>query len=93
MIDIHTDSLIATGLSLGILHVLAGPDHLSALAALSVGNSWRAFSLGLRWGLGHSTGLIVVAIIFILMKGDLDLKLLGRYCDTLVGAFMIVLGA
>lgn len=93
MLDTHTESLIATGLSLGVLHVLAGPDHLSALAALSVGSSWRAFSLGLRWGLGHSTGLIVVAVIFILMKGDLDLKLLGRYCDTLVGGFMIVLGA
>lgn len=72
--------------------MLAGPDHLSALAALSVGNSWRAFSLGFRWGIGHSSGLILVAIIFILLKGELDLKKLGRYCDSLVGAFMIILG-
>lgn len=88
----HYWGLMVTGVSLGVLHVLAGPDHLSALAALSVGNSWKAFSLGFRWGLGHSSGLIVVAVIFIYLKGNLDLKLLGRYCDTLVGAFMILLG-
>ena len=88
----HYQGLMATGVSLGVLHVLAGPDHLSSLAALSVGNSWKAFSLGFRWGLGHSSGLIVVAVVFILLKGNLDLKLLGRYCDTLVGAFMILLG-
>lgn len=88
----HMIALASTGFTLGLLHVLAGPDHLSALAALAVGTSWRAFMLGFRWGLGHSTGLVVVAIIFITLKGDLDLRTLGRYCDTLVGIFMIGLG-
>lgn len=88
----HTFHLVATGFTLGLLHVLAGPDHLSALAALSVGSSWRAFTLGFRWGIGHSTGLVVVAIIFISMKGELDLRKIGRYCDLLVGLFMIGLG-
>lgn len=84
--------MMLTGLSLGLIHVLAGPDHLSALAALAVGTSYKSFMLGFRWGLGHSTGLIVVAIVFIALKGDLDLRKLGRYCDTLVGLFMITLG-
>lgn len=88
----HTQGLITTGLTMGLLHVLAGPDHLSALAALAVGSSWKAFYLGVRWGLGHSTGLVVVAAIFISLRGDLDLKTLGRYCDFLVGVFMIALG-
>lgn len=48
--------------------------------------------MGIRWGLGHSTGLVFVAIIFIALKGDLDLKTMGRYCDSLVGIFMIILG-
>lgn len=104
----HAASLVLTGVSMGMLHVLAGPDHLSALAVLSVGNSWRAMALGIRWGIGHSTGInlvimdelvnmvvgmICVAIIFIALKGNLDLRKLGRYCDVLVGLFMIVLGA
>ena len=91
-IGAHIVTLASTGFTLGLLHVLAGPDHLSALAALAVGTSWRAFMLGFRWGLGHSTGLVCVAIIFIALKGDLDLRTLGRYCDTLVGIFMIGLG-
>lgn len=89
----HIYKLMVTGVSMGVLHVLAGPDHLSALATLAVGNSWRALTLGIRWGLGHSTGLIVVAIIFILLKGELDLRTIGRYCDLLVGIFMVILGA
>ena len=88
----HLVAISTTGFTLGLIHVLAGPDHLSALAALAVGTSWRAFMLGFRWGIGHSTGLVVVAIIFIALKGDLDLRALGRYCDSIVGLFMIALG-
>lgn len=85
-------NLIGTGVTLGLVHVLAGPDHLSALAALSVGTSYKAFILGVRWGLGHSAGLVSVAIVFILLKGDLNLRAIGRYCDFFVGLFMILLG-
>lgn len=88
----HMIALVSTGFTLGLVHVLAGPDHLSALAALAVGTSWRAFMLGFRWGIGHSTGLVFVAVIFISMKGNLDLRTLGRYCDSIVGIFMIGLG-
>lgn len=87
-----TSELIQTGFVLGIFHVLAGPDHLSALATLSVGNSWKAMTLGIRWGLGHSTGLVVVAIIFISLKGDLDLSRVGRLCNIMLGFFMIAIG-
>lgn len=87
-----TSELIKTGFVFGIFHVLAGPDHLSALATLSVGNSWKAMTLGIRWGLGHSTGLVVVAIIFISLKGDLDLSRVGRICNMLLGFFMITIG-
>eukprot|EP01039_Chlorochromonas_danica_P008001 gene8001-8824_t len=86
------EKLALTGATLGLVHVLAGPDHLSALAALSVGTSYKAFLLGLRWGLGHSAGLLIVAVAFIILKGDIDLRRLGRYCDSLVGLFMILLG-
>ena len=88
----HDVDLLFTGFSFGLLHVLAGPDHLSALAALSVGSSWRAFNLGFRWGIGHSSGLVGVAAIFIYLKGEMNLILLEKYCDTFVGIFMIALG-
>ena len=86
--------------TLGIFHVLTGPDHLSALATLSA-NTGPTFSflLGLRWGLGHSSGLLAVGIILILVdKSSGDSKLqVPQSCsilfETLVGIFMLALGS
>ena len=83
--------LMMTGILLGSVHVLT-PDHLSALSALSVGGSWRSFSLGVRWSLGHSIGLLLCFAAFVAFKGDLDLHALGQICDPIVGAFMLVIG-
>mmetsp|Transcript_12473 Transcript_12473/g.16358 ORF Transcript_12473/g.16358 Transcript_12473/m.16358 type:complete len:330 (+) Transcript_12473:91-1080(+) len=85
-------ALIGTGIVFGVIHVLTGPDHLSALATLSVGAKCKAFSLGVRWGMGHSTGLIIIAIIFLSMGQALDLSVLEFYCGFIVGIFMIGLG-
>ena len=50
-----------------MVHVLTGPDHLSALATLSaVSDCWTSFFMGVRWGLGHSTGLLLVGVVLIL---------------------------
>ncbi|KAG6599584.1 uncharacterized protein IUM83_19789 [Phytophthora cinnamomi] len=35
-------TIIGMGLLLGVVHVLTGPDHLSALIVLSAGSSWRS---------------------------------------------------
>ena len=87
-----TQELIETGLFLGFLHVALGPDHLSALATLSVGSSFKAFSLGVRWGLGHSTGLVTIAVAFIAMKGNIDLRRLAGYINVVLGVFMMIIG-
>ncbi|KAG7386912.1 hypothetical protein PHYPSEUDO_015117 [Phytophthora pseudosyringae] len=87
-----TVQLALTGMLFGLIHVLTGPDHLSALATLSAGSSWRSFALGIRWGCGHSIGLIVMAVIFIALDGKLDFKVLNVVTDVLVGVFMIALG-
>mmetsp|Transcript_18396 Transcript_18396/g.34996 ORF Transcript_18396/g.34996 Transcript_18396/m.34996 type:complete len:311 (-) Transcript_18396:246-1178(-) len=83
--------LIGVGLSLGIVHVLTGPDHLTALMSLSVGTSWKSFSLGIRWGLGHSMGLLIIAIIFMALKGHMNLDKF-EWMDHVVGVVMIALG-
>jgi hypothetical protein len=57
-----------------------------------------AFFLGVRWGIGHSTGLLVVAIIFILLSRTSDSETVdipqgvSRFFESLVGVFMILLG-
>uniref|UniRef100_K3X5J2 Urease accessory protein UreH-like transmembrane domain-containing protein n=1 Tax=Globisporangium ultimum (strain ATCC 200006 / CBS 805.95 / DAOM BR144) TaxID=431595 RepID=K3X5J2_GLOUD len=85
-------AIIGTGLLMGIVHVLTGPDHLSALIVLSAGSSWRSAQLGMRWGCGHSTGLIVVTAAFLALNQQLDVETFGSYCDFMVGFLMIGLG-
>eukprot|EP00644_Phytophthora_capsici_P005513 jgi/Phyca11/538596/estExt2_Genewise1Plus.C_PHYCAscaffold_20041 len=84
--------IVATGLLLGLVHVLTGPDHLSALIVLSAGSSWRSCQLGMRWGCGHSTGLIVVTACFLALNQHLDVDTFGSYCDFMVGFLMMGLG-
>eukprot|EP00494_Astrolonche_serrata_P029882 UN30149 len=78
---------------MGFIHVVGGPDHLSALATLSVGNQLKAFTLGVRWGFGHSFGLFVVSLIFFAFGTHLDLHEMGHVADFFVGFVMIILGS
>ena len=51
------------GILAGAAHVLAGPDHLAAVAPLSVqGTSSRA-TLGLKWGMGHAIGICLIGTL------------------------------
>lgn len=88
--------LIILGISMGIVHVLTGPDHLSALATLSANeDSLKAVTLGVRWGLGHSTGLLVVAFILIAISEESDIEessAISHTMEFIVGVFMIFLG-
>ena len=87
---------------MGVIHVLTGPDHLSALATLSGTNisskvSYSNFLLGIRWGIGHSVGLLVVGSILIAME-ESSSEWIGMEASTsqvlesFVGVFMLCLG-
>ncbi|KAL7540153.1 hypothetical protein ACHAXR_009901 [Thalassiosira sp. AJA248-18] len=93
--------LINTGILMGVIHVLTGPDHLSALATLSgtniSGKRISNFLLGIRWGLGHSLGLLVVGGTLIAMEEsssewiEMD-DTLSAVLEGFVGVFMLGLG-
>ena len=92
-------TLVTTGIALGVLHVLTGPDHLSAICTLSasVSSCRTSFGLGVRWGVGHSIGLLLVGIILIAIldasSGTLEVpEPVSRSFEALVGVFMILLG-
>jgi hypothetical protein len=68
----------------------------------NVGN--QAFFLGIRWGIGHSTGLLLVGVLLIAFSSaaaesdDEDAAIdvpdaLSKCFESLVGVFMIALGA
>ncbi|KAH8053172.1 hypothetical protein JL722_9839 [Aureococcus anophagefferens] len=60
-------ALVGTGM--GVAHVLS-PDHLSALATLSANGGAGAFRLGVRWGVGHSTGMLGMACALLARADD-----------------------
>ncbi|KAG6572115.1 hypothetical protein SDJN03_28843, partial [Cucurbita argyrosperma subsp. sororia] len=48
-----------TGFFAGCLHTLSGPDHLAALAPLSIGcNRMESAAVGALWGCGHDAGVM-----------------------------------
>lgn len=99
-------TLVGSGVVMGIVHVLTGPDHLSALATLSsnVGNL-DSFWYGVRWGVGHSMGLIAVGSVLILWdyqkeghdgRDDDDTidmpESVQSFFESIVGIFLLLLG-
>jgi ABC-type nickel/cobalt efflux system permease component RcnA len=81
-----------TGLIAGMAHVYVGADHLAALMPLSVGRKLKAAWMGVRWGVGHSAGVVIVAILFLVVREAVDLEPVGEWGERLVGVMLIALG-
>jgi len=80
------------GFAAGLLHVLSGPDHLVAVAPFAAaggGGQWRA---GLRWGLGHTMGVLLIGLLMIAFRGVLPIDALSAYSERVVGVVLIGVG-
>ena len=80
------------GLVAGSMHVLSGPDHLAAIAPLAVDNRRKAWITGLRWGIGHSAGVLTVGLLSLLLRGFLPLHDISHWSERLVGVLLIAIG-
>jgi hypothetical protein len=82
-----------TGALAGLFHVLAGPDHLAAVAPLAIDSRRRGWIAGWTWGIGHASGVVVVAVIAVLLRDALPpIDLISAWSERLVGAALIVVG-
>lgn len=81
---------LLTGLMLGAAHVVAGPDHLAAVASLPTHR--RAWRTGAVWGLGHAAGIGLVGLLLWLLGGALDLQRLGEWGEIVVGVALLAAG-
>ena len=80
------------GFVAGFLHVLSGPDHLSAIAPLSAHNPEHSSRAGLRWGIGHTTGVCLLGLLVLLFKNAIPLDKLSGTGEKLVGLVLISIG-
>jgi len=84
--------IIAAGIGAGLVHVFSGPDHLAAIAPLAMKRVQGAWRTGLRWGVGHASGVAFVGILSLLLRGLLPVNLISNWSDRLVGALLIGIG-
>jgi len=85
-------SVIAGAFSAGVIHVLSGPDHLAAVAPLSLDSRRRAWTTGVRWGIGHSVGVLIVGLLSLALREVLPLEALSSWAERIVGVVLLGIG-
>lgn len=77
----------------GLVHVFAGPDHLTAVAPLAASQGRHGWRSGSMWGLGHAAGVTGVAVAAVLLRDLLPpLDVLSRWSERIVGGALIGVG-
>jgi sulfite exporter TauE/SafE len=84
--------IVAAGIGAGLIHVFSGPDHLAAIAPLAMKREREAWRTGLRWGMGHASGVAFVGILSLILRKMLPVELISNWSDRLVGALLIGIG-
>jgi hypothetical protein len=80
------------GLAAGLLHVLTGPDHLTAVAPLTAARAAPGWRVGAAWGVGHSFGVAALTAIAIAARGWLRPEWVSAASERLVGVVLVGLG-
>jgi hypothetical protein len=82
-----------SGALAGLVHVLAGPDHLAAVAPMALADRRRGWYAGFTWGVGHTAGVVTVAILAVLLRDMLpSIDVISAWSERLVGAALIAVG-
>lgn len=81
-----------TGFIAGLVHVLSGPDHLAALAPLTVHRPRRALAVGLQWAIGHTAGVGLIASASFMLREVVPVDLISGYSERAVGVLLIGIG-
>jgi len=85
--------ILLTGSLAGLFHVLSGPDHLAAVAPLAADERKRGWLAGCTWGIGHASGVVVVAVTAVLLRDMLpSIDVISAWGERVVGAALIGIG-
>ena len=80
------------GFIAGSAHVVTGPDHLAALAPIAADKPRQAMKLGLRWGLGHGLGVIILGALGVFARSFVDVDAISAWSEFIVGFALIAVG-
>lgn len=80
------------GTAASVLHVVSGPDHLAAVTPLAIETRRKVWRIGLYWGFGHLTGMLLIGVLFLLFKEYIPLEKISEHSEQLVGFVLIAIG-
>ena len=84
--------VIVTGILAGFIHVVSGADHLIAMAPSSITSPKIAARNSISWGLGHSSGVVILAVLAIFIKDITPLDKFSNFAEFLVGISLLIVG-
>ena len=85
-------AVILTGVLAGFVHVISGADHLIAMAPSAINSPKKALRNGFSWGLGHSSGVLLLAFLAIFIKDFTPLNKFSNIAEFLVGISLLIVG-
>ena len=80
------------GLAAGVLHVFSGPDHFAAIAPLAAERKKGQWKTGLQWGVGHTSGVLLIAALLLWIRDRLPLDSITASSERIIGYALIALG-
>ena len=85
-------AVILTGIVAGFVHVVSGADHLIAMGPAAINNPQKALKNSFSWGLGHSSGVLLLAFLAIFIKDITPLNKFSSIAEFLVGISLLIVG-
>jgi ABC-type nickel/cobalt efflux system permease component RcnA len=84
--------IFLTGFIASVAHVVTGPDHLAAVTPLAIDSRKKSWMIGFSWGLGHTLGMLLIGLLFILFKEFLPVAAIAKHSDSVIGFLLIAIG-
>ncbi|MBI2328869.1 MAG: urease accessory protein UreH [Chloroflexi bacterium] len=85
-------AILLLGLLLGVKHAF-DPDHLVAVTTIvsAYRNPLKAIWIGVSWGLGHTTTLLLMGVLLLFVKITMPERIAHLF-EFLVGVVLVILG-
>jgi hypothetical protein len=80
------------GLFAGLVHVLAGPDHLAAVAPLAADRSQPHWRAGFLWGAGHTAGVVLIGLLLLTFREAIAVDAISAASERIVGVALLGVG-
>ncbi len=85
--------VLFAGVLASMLHVISGPDHLAAVTPLVIESEKKAWKIGLSWGFGHLSGMLIIGVLFLIFKDYIPIEKISKHSEQFVGIVLIGVGA